>query len=79
MLIDTEVHPSEESVVRLRWEEPENIRSATRSGIVALPSPSALELMLKDLGLTDWHAIPVRGDMPRDYIEQRRASWLVKL
>jgi SAM-dependent methyltransferase len=79
ILLDTEVHPSEDSVVKLRWEQPDHIRSAARSGIVAVPSKSSVEMMLKDLGVAEWCAIPVRGDMPRDYLEHRRGSWLVKV
>lgn len=79
MLIDTEVHPSEDSIIKLRWENPDDIRSAARSGIVAIPSKSAVELMLRDLGVAECHWIPVGADMPRDYIEHWRESWLVKV
>jgi SAM-dependent methyltransferase len=79
ILVDTEVYPSEDAVIKLRWEEPDHIRSAVRSGIVAIPSRSSLELMFKDLRVTEWCEIPVRDDMPRDYREHRRASWLVRI
>jgi tRNA (mo5U34)-methyltransferase len=79
ILLDTEVFPSQESIIKLRWEEPEHIRSAARAGMVAIPSKSAMELMLKDLGIRSRYEIPVHDDMPRDYREHRRASWLVKL
>jgi SAM-dependent methyltransferase len=79
VLLDTEVHPSDDSVVKLRWEEPDLIRSAARSGIVAIPSRSAVELMFKELSVKDWYEIPIREDMPRDYRERRRTSWLVKV
>jgi SAM-dependent methyltransferase len=79
VVLDTEVHPSDDSVVKLRWEEPGLIRSAARSGIVAIPSRSAVELMFKDLAVSDWYEIPMRDDMPRDYREHRRICWLVKV
>src|SRR5262249_52945304 len=80
VLLDTEVHPSDDSVVKIRWEEPDTIRSANRSGIVSLPSPSAVELMLKDIGATEWTQIPLhRTDVPQDYREHRRMSWLIKV
>jgi len=79
ILLDTEVYVSQDSVIKLRWEEPEYIRSAARSGIVAIPSKSGVELMLKDSGVENWYEIPIQHDMPADYREQRRASWLVKV
>ena len=80
ILLDTEVYPSSEAAIQLRWEEPLSIRSANRSGIVALPSKQGLELMLKDVGAREWFEIPL-GDpgMPADYREQRRTSWLITL
>ncbi len=79
ILIDTELYPSKDPVVKLRWEEPDHIRSAARSGIVAIPSKSSLEMMLKDLGVAEWYEIPVGDDLPHDYREHRRGSWLVKV
>lgn len=80
ILLDTEVYPSGEPAIQLRWEEPQSIRSANRSGIVALPSKRALELMLKDLGAKEWFEVPLRDPkMPNDYLQQHRASWLIRL
>ena len=79
VLLDTEVYPSNDSVVKLRWEEPECIRSAARSGIVVIPSKSAVELMFKELAVSAWYEVPIRHDMPRDYREHRRTSWLIKV
>jgi SAM-dependent methyltransferase len=80
ILLDTEVYPSQEPSIQLRWEEPNSIRSANRSGIVALPSKVALELMLKDLGARDWFEVPLRDpQMPQDYLQHHRASWLIKM
>ena len=80
ILLDTEVFPSREAAIQLRWEEPGAIRSANRSGIVALPSKQGLELMLRDLGAKEWSEIPLHlPDMPRDYVNHQRASWLIKM
>ena len=79
VLLDTEVYPSTDSVIKLRWEEPDYIRSAARSGIVVIPSKSAVELMFKELAVSGWCEIPVQHDMPRDYRELRRTSWLIKV
>jgi SAM-dependent methyltransferase len=81
ILLDTEVYPSRESVVKLRWEDATDIRNATGSGIVAIPSKSGIELMLKDIGVASWFEIPMRTtDMPRDYLlAGRRASWLIEV
>jgi len=80
ILLDTEVYPSPDSVVQLRWEEPGSVRSAVRSGIVEAPSKSGIEMILKEIGAAESFEIPLRtSDMPPDYRDQRRASWLVKV
>lgn len=80
ILLDTAVYPSNEAVVRLSWEEPSDIRSASTSGIVACPSKSGIELMLRHLGVAEWLEIPIRtADMPRDYLDRERASWLIRV
>lgn len=80
ILLDTEVYPSRESVVKLRWEDATDIRNATGSGIVAIPSKCSIELMLKLIDVVTWFEIPVRtADMPRDYLNHRRASWLMEI
>ena len=80
ILLDTVVYPSNDSVIKLHWEEPNDIRSASSSGIVANPSKSSIDLMLKHIGVADWFEIPIRTtDMPRDYLDHRRASWLIKV
>jgi tRNA (mo5U34)-methyltransferase len=80
ILLDTEVHPSKESVIKLHWEEPTDIRNAIGSGIVASPSKSSINLMVRHIGVAKWFEIPLRTtDMPRDYLDQRRASWLIKV
>jgi 2-polyprenyl-3-methyl-5-hydroxy-6-metoxy-1,4-benzoquinol methylase len=80
ILLDTEVYRSPEAAIQLRWEEPLSIRSANRSGIVALPSKQGLELMLRDLGAKEWFEIPLHlPHMPPDYSNHHRASWLIKM
>jgi 2-polyprenyl-3-methyl-5-hydroxy-6-metoxy-1,4-benzoquinol methylase len=80
ILLDTDVYPSNISVIKLHWEEPDDIRSAHNAGIVAYPSKRAIDLMLKHIGVAEWFEIPIRTtDMPRDYLDHRRASWLIKV
>jgi SAM-dependent methyltransferase len=79
ILLDTSLAPSSESVIQIQWEEPADIRNASNPGIVAYPSRSAIELILKHIGATEWHEIPVRlPDMPQDYQDGLRASWLIR-
>lgn len=80
ILLDTEIYPCNEAAIQLRWEEPESIRSANRSGIVALPSEQGLDLMFKDIGATEWLKVPLHvANMPRDYGDGHRASWLIRM
>jgi SAM-dependent methyltransferase len=79
ILLDTQVSPSPEPIIKLYWEEPEDIRTASKAGVVAHPSKSAIDLMLKHSGVADWFEIPLRSaEMPPDYRLHRRASWLIK-
>lgn len=78
VLLDTEVYPSHDSLIKLRWEDPDDIRRATRSGLIAYPSRSSIEMMLKHIGVSEYCQIPIRTvDMPSDYLEHKRASWLI--
>lgn len=80
ILLDTEVSPSPDSVLQLRWEEPAEIRSANRSGIVAIPSKGAIDLILREIGMSESIRIPLRTkDMPYDYLGEWRASWLIRV
>jgi|SRR5215469_9555061 len=80
ILVDTEVYPAPDSVVHLRWEEPNDIRNANRTGIVAAPSKRGIEMILREIGVVESFEIPLRAtDMPQDYLDQRRASWLIKV
>jgi len=72
--------PTDDTVVKFRWEEPFDIRTVYKPGIVALPSKNSIELMCRYLKFRDWIEIPIHTrDMPADYIENRRASWLIRI
>ncbi len=78
VILDTGVHVTSNPAVFLRWENPEDILSAADAGIVALPSRSAVDLMLEHLGASSWYEIPMRSDaMPRDYLRKSRTTWLI--
>jgi len=80
ILLDTDVYPSKESIIKLRWEDPTDIRNAVSSGIVAHPSKSSIDLMLRHIGVAKWFEIPLRSsDIPADYLDNLRASWLIKV
>jgi len=80
ILLDTAVNPWLESAVVLDWEEPRDIRSADTAGIVAYPSRSAIGLMLRHIRASHWFEIPIRNDdLPRDYLNGKRASWLISV
>jgi 2-polyprenyl-3-methyl-5-hydroxy-6-metoxy-1,4-benzoquinol methylase len=80
VLVDTQISPSQDSIVKLYWEESDDIRSASNAGVVAYPSKSAMDLLLRHIGVADWFEIPLRSaDMPSDYRLHRRASWLIKV
>ena len=79
MLLDTMVDPRNEALVKLRWEAPMDVRSATRDGIVAYPTKKAVQIMLRHLGAARVVEVPVRStDGPQVYLEGRRASWLIE-
>jgi len=80
VLLDTAVHPSEELAIYLKWEEPSDIRMAAQEGVVALPTKSSVDLMLRHLKFSRWTDIPVRTrDIPIDYLTGRRVSWLIEV
>ncbi len=79
ILLDTNVAPQSESVIRVRWEEPIDIRDASTPGIVCYPSKGAIELMLRHIGVKEAREIPLHTpDMPADYRDGSRASWLIR-
>ena len=80
IVLDTAVHEADQPLIHVRWEEPEDIRSAARSGIALRPSKPSLELMLRHVGFSSWREIPLRSpDMPEDYRTGRRATWLIRV
>jgi SAM-dependent methyltransferase len=80
VLLDTGVHPTVDPAIYLRWEEPYDIHAAAAAGVVALPSRSSIDLLLRHIGASEWYEIPMRNrDMPEDYLNGRRASWLIKV
>ncbi|MGH7768852.1 MAG: class I SAM-dependent methyltransferase [Candidatus Binatia bacterium] len=80
ILLDTAVYRTKKPVIRLEWEEPDDIRNATRSGVVARPSKASIEMMLKHIHVGEAFEIPLHTtDMPPQYIDGRRASWLIKV
>jgi SAM-dependent methyltransferase len=80
VLLDTGIHPVDDHLVYLKWEEPFDIRMAAAAGIVAVPTGAAIELMLRHLGIGSSLRIPVRSaDVPDVYRTERRASWLIEV
>ena len=59
ILLDTQVSSSQEPVVKLYWEEFDDIRTASNAGVVAHPSKSAIGLMLRHIRATEWFEIPL--------------------
>ena len=80
VLVDTALHPVEDCVLYLMWEEAVDIRMAVRSGMVAVPTRRAMNLMLRHVGFSHLNEIPVRTtDLPEEYLMDRRASWLLQV
>jgi SAM-dependent methyltransferase len=78
ILLDTGVYCSNNPVVQLRWEEPSDIWTACNQGIVAFPTKSSMDIMLRYIDIAEWFEIPIRSKaLPRDYLEHRRVSWLL--
>ena len=78
ILLDTGVHTTSNAAVYVRWEDPYDIHAAADPGIVALPSRSAIDLMLEHVGVSSWYEIPMRSeDMPLDYLRRSRTSWMI--
>ena len=79
VLLDTQISSSADSIIKLYWEESDDIRATSKSGVVAYPSKSAIELMLRHIRPAEWFKIPLRSnDMPPDYLNHTRATWLFK-
>jgi tRNA (mo5U34)-methyltransferase len=65
VLLDTQLSPSLYPIAEFFWEEPDDIRDANRSGIVMIPSKSAIAMMLKEIGVMGSFEIPLL--LPRTY------------
>jgi len=80
ILLDTAIHPSDDFLVHLKWEEPFDIRTAAEAGIVGLPSANGVELMLRHIGVHRALRLPLRSaDITADYRTRRRMSWLIEV
>ena len=80
IVLDTVVLPTLAPLIRVKWEEPTDIRNAATAGIAMTPSRASVELMLRHLNFTEWAEIPLRtADMPDDYLAGNRASWLIRV
>jgi SAM-dependent methyltransferase len=78
-VIDTTILKTSDPIIKIRWEEPDQIQQATRSGIVAIPSPTAIELMLKDLKFSRFRRMPVDVESPDclpDFRDEWRGTWI---
>ena len=80
VVLDTVVLSTPAPLIRVKWEEPTDIRNVATAGIVMTPSRASVELMLRHLNFTEWAEIPLRtADMPDDYLAGNRASWLIRV
>ncbi len=80
IVLDTVICAERGALIRVGWEEPEDIRAAVSPGIVMYPTRRAIDLMLKHLGVPKFQFVPLRTrDMPEVYIDGGRASWLISL
>lgn len=78
ILLDTCIYKSELPIVKFHWEEPSDIRNASKAGIVAKCSKRSIDIMLRHLGITEAFEIPIHSeDMPKVYLKGGRASWLI--
>lgn len=80
ILLDTAIDKAEDTLIRLEWEEAFDIRATSKSGIVSFPTRSSIDLILRHINCSKWKEIPVRTkDMPFDYLNNKRASWVIKV
>ena len=80
IVLETLVHSSPQPVVRLQGEDPLDIRLASVSGVVAYPTRTAMDLMFRHLHFAYWAEIPLPStDMPSDYLENHRGTWLIRV
>lgn len=79
IVLDTAVNPAGDRSILLDWEEAHDVRSASSAGLVAYPSRSAIDLILRHIGASRWSEIPIHTDVPRDYLRGKRASWIIEV
>jgi SAM-dependent methyltransferase len=80
VLLDTSVFAARAPLIHLRWEEPDDILSASASGVSMVPSRQSVEMILRHHRYREWTEIPLRTrDMPDDYLRGNRASWLIRV
>lgn len=78
IVLDTTLYRSDNAVIKLLWEEPHDIQMAGEAGIAAFPSKPAVDLMLQHVGFASYFQIPLRNsEMPSDFLNGRRATWLI--
>ncbi len=78
ILLETLMCRDDDSVIRLNWREPKDIHHPAATGIVAMPSKSAMELMLRHLGFSRCMEIPIRiMDADTVVAHSPRCAWLV--
>ena len=78
LVVDTVVSPWSDRLIRLQWEQAREIRDTAHTGIIALPTRSAVELMLRHLGVEQYQELPLRRlPMPVDYRRGDRTTWIV--
>jgi SAM-dependent methyltransferase len=80
VLLDTSVLRAEDELIALGWETPYDVRAAAHEGVIGHPSPSAVELLLRHIGVRGCTRIPLRTtDLPPVYLRGGRASWLIEV
>jgi SAM-dependent methyltransferase len=80
IVLDTNLWQSDEPIIWLHWENPVDIRDAKTAGVVGFPSKSAIEVMLRHIGVTNFHELPLHtDDVPGDYLIGDRATWLINV
>jgi SAM-dependent methyltransferase len=78
VLLDTAVYPANGPLIKLQWDDSEDIRMAVQTGIAALSSKEAIELMFAHVKAGDWFEIPLTSkDAPARYLNHEQASWLI--
>src|SRR5439155_26688439 len=68
VVLDTEVYPSRQPVLKLVWEESTDFRTATSSRIVTNTRKRSIDLLFRHIGPHRWLLIPLSNTyIPLDY------------